>query len=98
LNYPSYQSYLYIQKKLSRRKAAKIYNIPHLTLSNKMAGRTSIHDYRPVATKLSNLEKKVIVQYILNLDNRGFGPRLASMEDMANYLLESQGGKRVGKL
>jgi hypothetical protein len=40
----------------------------------------------------------VIVQYILDLDSRGFAPRLAGVEDIANYLLETRGGKRVGKL
>ena len=32
------------------------------------------------------------------MDKRGFGPRLAGVEDIANYLLESQGGKHIGKL
>ena len=63
-----------------------------------MASRTPIHDYWPIATKLTELEEEVIVQYILDLDKRGFGPQLASVEDIANYLLESQGGKHIGKL
>ena len=56
-------------KKLSRRSAAKIYNIPYTTLSNRIASQTLIHNYRPIATKLTKLEEEVIVQYILNLDN-----------------------------
>ena len=31
------------------------------------------------------------------MDTRGFAPRLAGVEDMANYLLEARGAKRVGK-
>ena len=85
-------------KQLSRRKAAKIYNIPHSTLSDRMNGHTSIRDRRPAVQKLTELEEEVISQYILDLDDRGFGPRLAGVEDMANYLLESRGGQRVGKL
>jgi hypothetical protein len=32
------------------------------------------------------------------MDTRGFAPRLAGVEDMANYILESRGAKLVGKL
>jgi hypothetical protein len=48
--------------------------------------------------KLTELEEEVILRNILELDTRGFAPRLAGVEDMANYILESRGGKRVGKL
>ena len=53
---------------------------------------------QPNYSKLSKLEEKVIVWYILDLDSRGFAPRLTSIEDIANYILESRGGKRIGKL
>jgi hypothetical protein len=85
-------------KKLSRRNAAKIYNIPYTTLSDRMTGRTSRSETRPNRHKLTELEEDVIIQYILDLDDRGFGPRLAGVEDMANYLLETRGAQRVGKL
>ena len=32
------------------------------------------------------------------MDERGFAPRLASVEDMANFILESRRARRVGKL
>jgi hypothetical protein len=32
------------------------------------------------------------------MDERGFAPRLAGVEDMANYILESRSAQRVGKL
>jgi hypothetical protein len=48
--------------------------------------------------KLTELEEEVILRNILKLDTRGFAPRLAGVEDIANYILESQEGKRVGKL
>lgn len=40
----------------------------------------------------------MIVQYILDLDTRGFAPRLAGVEDIANHILDSRGAQRVGKL
>jgi hypothetical protein len=85
-------------KKLSRRKAAKIYGVPFSTLNDRMNGRTSIGESRPAITKLTILEEEVIVRNILDMDSRGFAPRLAGVEDMANYILKSRGGKHVGKL
>jgi hypothetical protein len=38
----------------------------------------------------------MIVRYILDIDTRGFAPRPASIKDIANYILESQEGERVG--
>jgi hypothetical protein len=63
-----------------------------------MNGTTSLPEYRPVAQKLSELEEQVIVSHILDRDSRGFSPRQADVEDMANYLLKSRRGKPVGKL
>jgi hypothetical protein len=85
-------------KKLSRRKAAKIYGVPFSTLNDRMNGRTSLRESRPAITNLTILEEEVIVRNILDMDFRGFAPRLASVEDMANYILKSRGGKCVGKL
>jgi hypothetical protein len=63
-----------------------------------MAGRTSCDETRPNRQKLTTLKEEVIIRNILDLDSRGFAPRLAGVEDMANYILESRGGERVGKL
>jgi hypothetical protein len=85
-------------KQLSCRAAAKIYNVPLSTLNARINGRTPRHDIRANSTKLTPIEEEVIIQYILDLDSRGFAPRLAGVEDMANLLLNSRGGKYVGKL
>src|SRR5271169_2945865 len=85
-------------KKLSCRKAAKIYNIPYSTLNDRMNGCTNLSERQPATTKLTQLEEDSLSLYILDLDSRGFAPRLAGVEDMANYLLETCRGKRVGKL
>jgi Tc5 transposase DNA-binding domain/helix-turn-helix, Psq domain len=85
-------------KTINSRSAAKLYRVPRSTLLDRMAGRTSRDETRSNCHKLSTLEEEVLVQYILDLDSRGFAPRLAGVEDMANYILESRGGERVGKL
>jgi len=85
-------------KKMSRRKAAKLYNVPETTLRDRMTGRTTIRERLPPHLKLNELEETVLLRYILDMDERGFAPRLAGVEDMANYILEARGGRRVGKL
>ena len=85
-------------RRISCRSAAKIYAVPEATLRDRMAGRTPRSKTRPNRQKLTKLEEEVIIRNILDLDSRGFAPRLASVEDMANYILESRGGERVGQL
>ena len=85
-------------KKLSQRSVVKIYKVPLSTLSDRIAGRTYRPETKANSLKLTELEEKVILRNIRNMDSRGFTPRLASVEDMANFILESRGGKRVGKL
>jgi hypothetical protein len=46
---------------------------------------------------LTEAEEDVIVQYILQLDSRGFSPRKADVEDMANLLLAKRDARRGGK-
>src|SRR5450432_95818 len=85
-------------KKLSRRKAAKIYNIPETTLRDRMNGRTTLSERRPAVQKLTEMEEETIVQYIFDQDSRGFSPWLTDVEDMANYLLDARRAKHVRKL
>jgi hypothetical protein len=44
-------------------------------------------DYRPNIAKLYKIEEDVIVQHILDLNLRGFPPRLAAIKDIADSLL-----------
>ncbi len=85
-------------KKLSRRKAAKIYEVPESTLRDRINGRTTVPKRRLVAQNLTELEEGVIVNHILDQDSRGFSPRQADVEDMANYLRKCRRAKLVGKL
>ena len=85
-------------KKISRRKAAAIYNVPESTLRDRMGGRPSRSDTRANGLNLTELEEGVIVNHILDRDSRGFSPRQADVEDMANWLRKSHRAKPVGKL
>jgi hypothetical protein len=82
---------------LSVRRAAQLYNAPRRTLNNRRAGMDSRRDCQPNSIKLSKTEESVIVQHILDLDTRGFPPRLAAVQDMANSLLAARAASQVGK-
>ena len=62
-----------------------------------MASQVSCCDKRANYHKLTKVEEDVIIQYILDLDTRGFAPRLGGVEDIANYILELHRGQHVGK-
>jgi hypothetical protein len=51
----------------------------------------------PNGLKLTRTEEQTIVQYILDLNSRGFAPRLCEVSDMADKVLGVRGGKPVGK-
>jgi hypothetical protein len=47
--------------------------------------------------KLSDLEEQKLVEYILDLDSRGFSPRINGVEEMANLLRADRDASLVGK-
>lgn len=84
-----------INKNLSHRRAAKIYNVSESILRNRMNNMTLKSDSRNGRHALTKIEEDTIVQYIIDLDERGFPPRVAGVEDMVNLLLEKRDGGRV---
>ena len=86
------------KKRMSRWAAAKLYDVLETTLRARITGRPPRPEERPNCHKLTDLEEEVLIRYILDLDSRGFAPRLEGVENMANFLLESRGRDPVGKL
>jgi hypothetical protein len=82
---------------LSIRHAAKMYDLPEATIRHRMKGRMSRAEMTNANLNLTTTEEKVIVQYIIQQDSRGFSPWPADVEDMANVLLMKRGAQRVGK-
>jgi len=82
---------------LSIRRAAKSYQVPRTRLRRRLKGIPSISNISPKSRKLSDLEEQTIAEYILDLDSRGFPPRLLSVEEMANQLLAKREEQPVGK-
>ena len=58
---------------------------------------TSRRDSIPNSRKLTPYEESALVQYILDLDSRGFPPRPQSVQEMADLLLSERGESPVGK-
>ncbi|KAL9562888.1 hypothetical protein ACKAV7_013074 [Fusarium commune] len=83
--------------KLKLRRAAEIYKVGHMILWRRQKGIQSRSDWVPKSRKLSDLEEQIIVQFILDLDSRGFPPRLPGVEEMANRLLADRNASPVGK-
>jgi hypothetical protein len=82
---------------LALRRAAKIYKAPYSSLWRRYHGIAARCDLVPKSRKLSDLEEQIVIQFILDLDSRGFPPRLRGVEEMANRLLADRGASPVGK-
>jgi hypothetical protein len=84
-------------KKLNRRKIAKFYQISHFIFCNRINSQITLPKRRLANIKLIILEEEMIIRNILNIDSRGFVFRLASIKDIANYILKSRGGRYINK-
>jgi hypothetical protein len=82
---------------LSVRAASKLYDVRRTTLQDRLAGRPARRDLPANSRKLTDLEEKAIVQYVIELSARAFPPRLCGVEDMANQLLRERDAPPVGK-
>ena len=77
-------------KKLPAVRAAKLYNVPRTTLIDRMKGRVAKSEKRNGQYQLTLAEEETLVQYILDLDSRGFLPRFDYIRDMANLLCKTR--------
>jgi hypothetical protein len=82
---------------LSLPRAAGIHQVRYWTLHRRQKGILPTRDSIPKSRKLYDLEEQIIVQFILDLDSRGFPPRLRCDEEMANRLLADRETPPVGK-
>ena len=80
----------------SIRSVAKIYSVSETTVRRRLSGQLSRRDQAAKSRLLTILEEEIIVREILDLSLRGFPPRLAGVEDMANLLLADRDTRRVG--
>jgi hypothetical protein len=81
----------------SVRAAAMSYDVSPRTIANRMNGMTSRRDSTPKSKNLTSYEESALIQYILDLDSRGFPPRPQGVQEMADLLLSERGESSVGK-
>src|ERR1700722_106466 len=74
----------------SMRGAADTYKVPESTLRTRLKGRPSRQEYRSVNHNLTDIEERVLVDWILSMDKRGLLVHTASIRDMANLLLQKR--------
>jgi hypothetical protein len=86
------------KQKLNRRRAASIYKVPENIFRDRITSRTPCSNTRPTIQNLTETEKQVIINYILDLDSRGFSPRQTDIKDIINYLRKTHKAKPIGKL
>ena len=82
--------------KLSFRATARIFSIDPMKLSRRRRNQQLQYDIPANSQKLTNLKESIIVQYILDLDTKGFPPRLSTVEDMADRLFAKHNRGYVG--
>jgi hypothetical protein len=71
----------------SIRDGAEYFDVSSTTLACQINGRPQRRDCTPNSRKLTPYEEEAIVQYILDLDLRGFPPRPRDVQEMADLLL-----------
>ena len=78
------------------RCAAKLYQVNHTTLLCLHNGVQAQAITTLNSCKLSNQKKKIVIQYILDLNLQGFPPRLGGVEKIANRLLADRDTSPAG--
>jgi hypothetical protein len=81
----------------SVRAAAAEYDVNRRTLQVRMDGTLSRADSTPNSRKLTTSEEQTLVDHILDMDARGFSPRLQDVGDMADLILKERGASPVGR-
>jgi hypothetical protein len=76
---------------LSCRQAAKLYDVRRSTLQDRIKGALPQATRNAQKRKLHQLEEQALVQWILELDRRGFPPQIIDVRRMADHLLAARG-------
>ena len=72
------------------RKAATIYNVSLSSLHDRMNSKTTKVEIQQKNRLLSELEEKVLLKYIIDLDNQEFSSKIEDIEDIVNYIFKKR--------
>jgi hypothetical protein len=75
----------------SQRRAAYLYDVPRSTLQRRLQRARTIQDFNAQKRKLSPSEEESLVQWILDLDRRGFPAHIIDVRRMGDVLLAARG-------
>ena len=78
-------------------EAARRFDVPRSTLTNRIRGCTLRPEQRANGHKLSCTEEDTLLQWILSIDLCGAAPRPAIVQEMANILLAEHGNQTIRK-
>ena len=78
-------------QKQSLRALAKVYDVPESTLRTRLRGTQPRSETVSARRRLSPIEEQSLVQWILDLDRRGFPPHIIDVRRMADTLLAARG-------
>lgn len=81
----------------SMRACVKAYDVPYTSFYNRLHELPLRRDTPSNTQRLTSQEELAIIQYILDLDSRGFPPRPATVREMADLLLSERDAPPVGK-
>ena len=73
------------------QRAASLYDTPRSTLQDRLAGALLLATSNAKKRKLLPTEEQALIQWILDLDKRGFPPQVIDVRRMANILLTARG-------
>jgi hypothetical protein len=79
----------------SLRAATKSYDVPYSTMRDRVRGINPRRDIRPISSKLTQIEESSLEQWIISMDQRGLSPRVDSVRQMANLLLQKRVANRA---
>lgn len=75
----------------SQRQAAMLYDAPQTTLRRRLRGTQPRSETVSINRKLSAIKEQSLVQWILELDRRGFPPHIIDVRRIADALLAARG-------
>ena len=67
------------QEITSIQEAANQFNVPHTTLRRRLTGCTNQHESHANNHKLTQIEEKSLLKWILSMDSHGAAPRPATL-------------------
>lgn len=70
-------------------RAAAVFNIPPLTLRDRLQGREYRQELRANNHRLSIIQERTLVELILTLDQRGASSRPEYIAEMVNFILKT---------